>query len=98
MQDVLIFVPASNQEEAKQYATDLIKQKLAFVVRITKDVYQLWLENGGIGSDTITVLRIRTAKNLIDKVKQYFANNHKWGKNNYCFEVIELNVESKMPM
>ncbi len=98
MQGVLIFVPASNQEEAKQYATDLIKQKLAFVVRITKDVYQLWPENDNIGSDTVAVLRIHTAKNLIDKIKQYFANNHRWGKSNYCFEVIELNVESEMPM
>ena len=82
----IVVFPAQTLEQAKDMARKILEKQLGDVVRIYKDVYQTWLEDGKVGEDNIVTLRVRTTEDRVEELHKFVKSIHPWPV--FCFEVL----------
>lgn len=74
MDELVVFITASNQDEAMKIAKELIENKLAGCVNIIKDIRSIYRWEGKIQDDSEALMIAKTQKyifdSLVEKVKE----------------------------
>ena len=89
MKAVIVQTTTSNEEEAKNIAEILIKDKLAACVQL-KDIESLYNWDGKLCCERETLLSIKTKKELFSKVKSKILELHSYDTP----EIIELDISN----
>ncbi|MCE2929266.1 MAG: divalent-cation tolerance protein CutA [Candidatus Caenarcaniphilales bacterium] len=78
MQALLIYVPCANIDEAKTIARELINSKLAACANIIPQIYSIYNWESKICEDNETLLLLKSAKHLYEKLVTMIKANHSY--------------------
>ncbi|NWF75424.1 MAG: divalent-cation tolerance protein CutA [Nitrospirae bacterium] len=78
MDELLIFITASNQDEAVKIAKELIGNKLAGCVNIIKDIRSIYRWEGKIQDDSEVLMIAKTQKHIFDSLVKKVKELHSY--------------------
>lgn len=76
---ILVNIPYPTFEEADKAARVLLERELCGLVRIHKEVHQLYPEGNSIVGDDIALLTIKTTPGNLKAIESYVYETHPWG-------------------
>ncbi|MCA9376499.1 divalent cation tolerance protein CutA [Candidatus Nomurabacteria bacterium] len=77
---IIINIPCPTFEEADKHARILMKKELCGLVRIYRDVNQIYFtEEGEVDGEDIVMLAIKTTQKNLKEIEAYMLKNHSWG-------------------
>lgn len=78
MDELVVFITASNQDEAVKIAKELIENKLAGCVNIIKDIRSIYRWEGKIQDDSEVLMIAKTQKNIFDSLVKKVKELHSY--------------------
>ncbi|MBI3379604.1 divalent-cation tolerance protein CutA [Candidatus Gottesmanbacteria bacterium] len=74
----IVYVPCKNEEESKEIANIIIKEKLAFCTNIIPGCYSIYRWQGKVEKSEESLLIIKTLPHLVKKLISRIKNLHSY--------------------
>ena len=78
MDNIVVFITASNEEEAAKIARKLVEERLAGCVNIIKGIRSIYAWQGKIEDEAEVLMIAKTQRNLFDKLSQRVKELHSY--------------------
>lgn len=75
---ILVYITASNENEAESLATMLVKQKVAACVNIIPKVQSVYLWKNRLHKDSEVILLVKTIESHFNKLKEIVCSIHSY--------------------
>jgi len=78
MENIVIFITASNEDEAVKIAKALVEEKLAACVNIVKNIRSIYSWQGKIEDEPEVLMLVKTQKRLFESLSQKVKELHSY--------------------
>ena len=78
MDEIVVFITASNEDEAARIAKALVEAKLAGCVNIIKNVRSIYSWQGKVEDETEVLMIVKTQKSLFDSLMKKVKELHSY--------------------
>lgn len=78
MNEIVVFITASNEDEAAKIARAIVEARLAGCVNIIKNIRSIYSWQGKIEDDSEAMMVVKTQKHLFDKLSQKVKELHSY--------------------
>ncbi|UCG79434.1 MAG: divalent-cation tolerance protein CutA [Nitrospirota bacterium] len=78
MEYIIVFITASNEDEAGGIARKLVEEKLAACVNIIRDIRSVYMWKGKIEDDTEVLMIVKTRKEHFEKLRDVVTELHSY--------------------
>lgn len=76
MENIVVFITASNEEEAGRIARDIVESGLAACVNIIKGIRSIYTWQGRVEDETEALMVVKTRKGLFDELSKKVKGLH----------------------
>lgn len=78
MENIVVFITASNQDEAVKIAHALVESRLAGCVNIVKEIRSIYVWRGKIEDESEVLMIVKTQRNLFDSLLKKVKELHSY--------------------
>lgn len=78
MENIVVFMTASNEDEASKIAKALVEGRLAGCVNIIRNIRSIYAWQGKIEDETEVLMVAKTQRNLFDKLSRRVKELHSY--------------------
>jgi periplasmic divalent cation tolerance protein len=78
MDEIVVFITASNEDEAARIAKALVEAKLAGCVNIIKNIRSIYSWQGKVEDETEVLMIVKTQKSLFDSLMKKVKELHSY--------------------
>jgi len=78
MDEIVVFITASNEDEAARIAKALVEAKLAGCVNIIKNIRSIYSWQGKVKDETEVLMIVKTQKSLFDSLMKKVKELHSY--------------------
>lgn len=76
--EIVIFITASNEDEAIRIARSLVEARLAACANIVKNIRSIYMWKGSVQDDTEVLMIVKTRKSLFNAVSAKVRDIHSY--------------------
>lgn len=78
MEEIVVFITASNEDEAVRIARAILEDRLAGCINIIRDVRSIYTWQGKIEDESEVIMVIKTKKSLFNPLKEKVKKLHSY--------------------